>query len=147
MLESDDGWVKKGDGRITILYDAFFRLTFVRENGNLNSLVRQVSLQCIYDAHPACASVKISCNTDNIGDVTVTIRFYIISLLLYKVMDRFLVQLVLGAWCSQGALYASVAFSQMCKIVGFHDQSVSSLLNAAFNSDLKTPQQLQHADK
>ena len=63
MLESDDGWVKKGDGRITILYDAFFRLTFVRENGNLNSLVRQVSLQCIYDAHPACASVKITDGT------------------------------------------------------------------------------------
>ena len=62
-------------------------------------------------------------------------------------MDQFLVQLVLGAWCSQGALYASLAFSQMKKIVGFHDESVKSSLRAAFVTDLKTPEQISHADR
>ena len=62
-------------------------------------------------------------------------------------MDQFLVQLVLGAWCSQGALYASLAYSQMKKIVGFHEESVKASLRAAFNTELKTPEQISHAER
>ena len=43
MLESSADWLKEGDNRLTILYDAFFRLTFVREGGILDPIVRKVA--------------------------------------------------------------------------------------------------------
>ena len=62
-------------------------------------------------------------------------------------MDQFLVQLVLSAWCSQGALYASMAYSQMRKIVGLHNDNIKSVLRSAFSTDLNTRQQIEQADR
>ena len=47
MLDSAEDWVTKGDGRLTILYDAFFRLTFAKDNGKLDVLVRQVLVMAL----------------------------------------------------------------------------------------------------
>lgn len=136
MLESCEDWVSKGDGRLTILYDAFFRLTFAKDNGKLDVVVRQVPVKNERER----IEIMLSYLGEKRGDFMYFNSFT-------KVMDQFLLQLVLGAWCSQGALYASLAFSQMKKIVGFYDESVKSSLRAAFTTDMKTPEQIAQADR
>jgi len=64
-----------------------------------------------------------------------------------KVMDEFLVQLVLGAWCSQGPVYAASAYQQMVQIVGLHDGEAKNVLRDAFGSDMKTDEEIDNSER